>query len=144
MLIANKNIQSVGAYSSYSGSKDACVQALVSRALAQQAQFDADFSSTGHVWRPTRFSLVLVSPIRCSTTLDVVPNGQVLVGKYPIAPNDDKRICADGAPDPCANARCGRGTCKPAGDVVGVLEQYICTCDAGYSLWGGIECRKNN
>jgi len=143
MLIANKNLQSAGAYSSYSGSKDTCVRALVDRALAQQAQFDADFTSTGSVWRPSRFSLVLVSPIPCSTTLAVIPNGQVLVGKYPIAPNDDKRICADGAPDPCANARCGRGTCKPAGDVVGVLEQYICTCDAGYSLWGGIECRKD-
>jgi len=140
LLIANKDLQSAGAYSSYSGSKDACVRALVARALAQQAQFDSELP--GHVWRPTRFNLVLVSPIGCTST-DGIPNGQVLVGKYPIAPNADNRICADGAPDPCADARCGRGTCAPEGNVVGVLQKYICTCDAGYTLWGGIECKKN-
>jgi len=146
MLIAkgpNEAMVPAGAYSSYSGSNTACVQALVSRARAAQTQMDADFAATGHVWRPTTWSLVLVSPITCAAPLAEIPNGQVLVGKYPIAPNADKRICADGAPDPCAYALCGRGTCAPAGDVVGSLETYICTCDPGYSLYGGFECRKN-
>lgn len=141
MLIAKKEIVSVGAYSSYSGSKNECVHALVDRALAKQLEFDAQRHAGLGPWRPSRFSLVLLSPIACTSPLATIPNGQVLVGKYPVAPNDQKRVCADQAPDPCANAFCGQGTCS-RGSVVGSLEQYTCTCDPGYVLNHGLFCQK--
>jgi len=126
-----------GAFSS-GASDDDCVRSLITRAVKHQN----DNSRDGIVWRPSNFVLVLVSPITCEAPLAVIPKGQVLVSKYPVIANVDRRECTNGARDPCADAWCGEGLCKlsdantaPSYSVFGIPasnEKYFCACDTGY------------
>lgn len=116
-----------GAGSSSSGSSnDDCFNKLFTTARTNQ--------QNNPTWQPSKWIMVVVSPIECSTGA-TIPNGQVLVSRFPVVPNKSIRTCANAASDPCATSNCGGGTCARQG-VVGPAETSTCQCPSGFSFVG--------